>query len=114
MANSLWHHRAFFCHVEFLPSGCLSDHSPGVVSLLERPRTVNRPFRFWNFLANHVDFRETVRSVWDIEIVGSLQFQFCRKLKLLKAPLKLLNERNFGHIASRAERARMLLNQAQV
>jgi len=114
MANPLWHQRAFFCHVEFLPSGCLSDHSPGVVTLFERPRTVNRPFRFWNFLAGHEDFRETVRSGWEVEIVGSLQFQVCRKLKLLKEPLKLLNERNFGHIASRADRARRLLKLAQI
>jgi len=114
MGNVPWHQRGFFCHVDFLPSGCLSDHSPCVVSLLERPRAVNRPFRFWNFLADHEDFRDTVRSVWDLEVEGSSQFRFCRKLKLLKSPLKILNERNFGHIASRAERARELLKQAQV
>ena len=114
MADSIWHQNAFFYHVDFLPSGCLSDHSPCVVSLLDRPRSLNRPFRFWNFLVEHENFRDTVRNVWEMEIDGSLQFQFCRRLKLLKAPLRLLNERNYGHIASRAERARVLLKQAQV
>jgi len=65
-------------------------------------------------LAGHKDFRDTIRSVWDQEVEGSFQFGFCQKLKLLKAPLKLLNERIFGHIASRAERARLVLKQAQV
>jgi len=65
-------------------------------------------------LTSHEDFKDTVRITWHREVVGSLQFAFCRKLKLLKSPLKLLNERNFGHIASRAERARELLHQAQI
>ena len=46
LGNIPWFQRALFSHVHFLPSGCLSDHSPCVVSLLERPTTVNRPFRF--------------------------------------------------------------------
>ena len=114
MGNVPWLQWEVFSHVDFLPSGCLSDHSPCVVSLLDRPRTVNKPFKFWNFLAGHEDFRSIVRNMWDREIVGSLQFGFCRKLKLLKAPLKLLNERNYGHIASRAERARELLNREEM
>jgi len=114
MCNIPWLQKALLCHVDFLPSGCLSDHSPCVVSLLDRPRRVNKPFRFWNLLVGHEDFLDTVRNSWNHMVVGSLQFEFSRKLKLLKGPLKVLNERNFAHIASRAERARALLNQEQL
>ncbi|VFQ83143.1 unnamed protein product [Cuscuta campestris] len=37
---------------------------------------------------------------------GTRQLRLCRKLKLLKHPLKQLNKKEFGHISTRAENAR--------
>jgi hypothetical protein len=41
-----------------------------------------------------------------VDIYGSDQFTLCRKLKLLKGPLKRLNAKHFSHISARATKAK--------
>ncbi|KAI5681853.1 hypothetical protein M9H77_03081 [Catharanthus roseus] len=50
---------------------------------------------------------------WDELIVGTKQFALCRKLKLLKTPLKALNKKYFVHISTKADMAREELKVAQ-
>ncbi|GFY96656.1 hypothetical protein Acr_11g0009620 [Actinidia rufa] len=45
-------------------------------------------FKFFNMWAIHEDFQEIVERVWGTQIHGSAMFRLCRKLKLLKEPLK--------------------------
>ncbi|KAK6162199.1 hypothetical protein DH2020_002040 [Rehmannia glutinosa] len=98
----------------FLPSGCLSDHSPCIVSLLDVVANTNRPFRFFNMWASHTDFNDLVATNWNLYVRGTKQFMLCKKLKHLKRPLKELNNKHFSHISSRAAKAKEDLERAQL
>ena len=54
--------------------------------------------------------------VWSTQIHGSDMFRLCRKLKLLKEPLKDLNKKHVSHISSRviAAKARLCDIQQQL
>ncbi|KAK4423208.1 hypothetical protein Salat_1903600 [Sesamum alatum] len=96
------------------PPGCLSDHSPGIVSLFDPPAPKPKPFRFYNMWADHPDFLATVESHWSMNVEGTAQFSLCRKLKALKGPLKAFNNLHYSHISVRAKEADLALQDAQV
>lgn len=113
MVNGQWYIRGLSGQANFLPSGILSDHSPCIVSILQHEGPKTKPFKFFNMWTNHEDFGAIVEEIWGNNIHGTLQFQLCRKLKLLKQPLKRLNEKHYSHISSRARRAADLLAEVQ-
>jgi hypothetical protein len=102
------------CVACFLPSGYLSDHSPCVVSFLDYSINNWHPFKFFNMWNDHESFLDVIREAWDVDIYGTDQFIFCRKLKLLKQPLKLLNSKHYSHISTRATKAKKDLDDALV
>lgn len=55
--------------------------------------------------ANHAEFIPLVQEVWDRSLYGVEQYQLCKRLKLLKQPLKRLNNLSYSHISKRAEAA---------
>lgn len=61
-------------NARFLPMGCLSVHSPCVVSLFELPRSPKNCFMFFNIWCAHEDFLQLVETSWDEPIVGTKQF----------------------------------------
>ncbi|VFQ82141.1 unnamed protein product [Cuscuta campestris] len=67
-----------------------------------------QPFKFFNMWIKHGKFKQIVQDVWDTRVEGTRQFRICRKLKLLKQPLRNHNKLEFGHISSRATEARQL------
>ncbi|KAL0448121.1 UNVERIFIED_CONTAM: hypothetical protein Slati_1940000 [Sesamum latifolium] len=73
------------CHAHFNPPGCLSDHSPGIVSILNVPAPKPKSFQFFNI-----------------------------KLKALKGPLKTFNNLHFNHISIRAKEADLTLQEAHI
>ncbi|KAK6115461.1 hypothetical protein DH2020_007730 [Rehmannia glutinosa] len=91
MVNKHWFDQGLDGMANFFPSGCLSDHSPCIVSLLDVVTKNNRPFRFFNMWVSHTDFNDLVATHWDLYVRGTKQFIFCKKLKHLKRPLKELN-----------------------
>ncbi|KAI5658607.1 hypothetical protein M9H77_27400 [Catharanthus roseus] len=113
MCNQSWFDSRLQTITRFLPIGCLSDHSPYIVSLFELPRSPKNYFMFFNIWCAHKDFLQLVETGWDEPIVGRKQFALCRKLKLLKSPLKSLNKKHFGHISTKADLAREGLKMAQ-
>ena len=100
MVNSHWLMKGLYGQATFLPSGCLSDHSPCIVSIFQPDRSRSKPFKFYNMWANHVDFNNLVNSEWQQYIEWTEQFVFCKKLQSLKHPLRQLNTNHFGHISS--------------
>lgn len=111
--NQEWLGAPFDTSAEVLAIGANSDHSPCVVTFKERGANPFRPFRYYNMWSNHLEFQGIVRDVWFEEICGTKQFVTSRKLKLIKQPFRRLNNRAFGHISERAERARGELEDAQ-
>ncbi|KAK6122441.1 hypothetical protein DH2020_043832 [Rehmannia glutinosa] len=114
MVNKHWFDQGLDGMANFLPSGCLSDHSPCIVSLLDVIANTNRPFRFFNMWASRADFNDLVATNWNLYVRGTKQFMLCKKLKHLKRPLKELNNKHFSHISSRATKAKEDLERAQL
>lgn len=53
-------------------------------------------FRYYNMWASHPEFQGIVQEVWSEETPSTNKFALCRKMKILKHPLKQLNKREFG------------------
>ena len=114
LVNHYWLQEGHYGSAHFWPSGCLSDHSPVIVSLFDNFQSSRKPFRFLNMWADHSDFQGLVGSTWSSNVLGTKQFQLCKKLKSLKVHLKQLNKKNFSHISERANRADQALMDAQI
>lgn len=98
----------------FLLSGCISDHSPCLVYPSALTPAKKGAFQFFNMWAAHPNFQDIVKEIWDVNLFGVEQFKLCRKLKLLKQPLKKLNNLEFSHISRRAEAAKHELDEMQL
>ncbi|KAK4438694.1 hypothetical protein Salat_0203900 [Sesamum alatum] len=88
LRNNEWLEAGLHCNTHFPPQGCLSDHSP--------------------------DFMAIVEHGWNSNVGGTAQFNLCRKLKALKGLLKAFNNLHFSHISVRANEADLALQDAQV
>lgn len=114
MVNNHWMFAGYYGQANFLPSGCLSDHSPFIVSMNQLDRGKLASFKFFNMWTSHTEFQATVSKVWRQEMIGTKQFALCTKLKILKEQLKILNQKHFSHISARAERAHMELKKVHM
>ncbi|VFQ64934.1 unnamed protein product [Cuscuta campestris] len=106
MVNCEWEALQWDCWAEFKPMEFQSDHCPVLLHLIQSSTRGPKPFKFFNMWLKHDSFDNTLKHVWDMRINGTRQFRLCRKLKLLKHPVKHLNNKDFAHISSRAEEAR--------
>lgn len=59
LVNEGWM-RAFPYSSTFFPTPGVSDHSPSIVSVIPSPKSKAKPFRFFDFLADHPLFLSTV------------------------------------------------------
>lgn len=114
MVNELWQQTGLHALADFQPAGCLSDHSPCIVSFFQQSGEKGKHFKFFNMWTEHADFQNVVSSSWNQQIYGTKQFSLCKKLKGLKNDLKQLNNKHFTHISVRAEKARNDLKAAQL
>ncbi|KAK4390169.1 hypothetical protein Sango_2080200 [Sesamum angolense] len=48
LLNNDWLEAGLHCTAHFNPPGCLSDHSPGIISIFDNPAPKPKPFRFFN------------------------------------------------------------------
>ncbi|KAJ6300776.1 hypothetical protein OIU76_021549 [Salix suchowensis] len=90
-------------HVHFGNHGAFSDHSPTMVRLDHKDKG-RRSFKLFNMWTSHVDFLNTVSESWHLDVVGSPMFSLCRKFKVLKNPLKHLNQLHFSQISENVKR----------
>ncbi|KAL2246039.1 UNVERIFIED_CONTAM: hypothetical protein Sindi_2872100 [Sesamum indicum] len=111
--NNEWLQAGLHYSAHFNPPGCLSDHSPGIVSIFDHAPTKPNPFRFFNMWADHPDFLATVEARWNLSVDGTPQFSLCRRLKALKGALKAFNKQHYNHISARGKEAELALQDAQ-
>ena len=108
--NSSW---SSLTYVHFGNPGAFSDHSPATVRLSNQLYKGWRSFKFFNMWASHDQFLDLVSNIWHSYLVGSPIFILCKKLKLLKRPLKDLNKFHFSHISKQVSRAETTLENLQ-
>lgn len=113
LVNQVWLSSALYGLAHFLPAGCLSDHSPSVVSLLSPVFNCKPSFRFYNMWISHVSFFSTVEAAWSSSFRGTKQYVLCSKLRVLKSHLRQLNRKHFSHISERAGQANASLSTAE-
>lgn len=114
LVNGSWLLRFPASHCTF-ESPVFSDHSPCHIRLVTKPPSYGtRPFRFFNLLTKHVNFKETVALAWSEagETVATLK-DFCFKLKKVKNPMKSLLKDNFSDIERWVSEADSILSSLQ-
>lgn len=85
LINAQWDSLFPSSQASFLPPG-LSDHSPMLVQVFDPPK-IKKPFRFFDFWVDHLNFLNVVPSSWNDHVIGSPMFQLFTKLKRLKVDL---------------------------
>lgn len=113
LVNEKWLESYTNSFAKFLPSG-ISDHSPTLVTLDPNLPSSKKPFKFFDFWADHEDFLPKVEEVWRKYIKGSPMFRVCQKLRMLKPILKGLNKREFSDISIRVVHAKTTLENSQI
>jgi hypothetical protein len=98
--------------IDFLDRG-ISDYSPALISVDQFSSFGPKPFKFFNFWADHKDFLDWVAEGWRVHVEGFSMFQLYAKLKTIKAILKAKNYEVFGGLNQRVVRARQELANAQ-
>ncbi|KZV47116.1 hypothetical protein F511_21072 [Dorcoceras hygrometricum] len=62
MVNPCWLLGNFDICTEFLPPGCISDHSLSITTFFKAARRRNIPFKFYNMWCSHADFENLIRA----------------------------------------------------
>ena len=108
LVNENWLDKYPQSYTSLEPSG-VSDHVRCWIRLETPPPGNKRPFKFFNFLADHPDFMDFVSTVWEstepLFHSTSALYRFHRKLNLLKPILRRLNKNKFGNIPQRTKEA---------
>ncbi|XP_028091363.1 uncharacterized protein LOC114291701 [Camellia sinensis] len=112
LVNEAWLDAFPASFATFLPSG-ISDHSPAVVHISDKVTSFKKPFKYFDFWADHEDFSSVVSTIWNQYIQGVPMFRVCQKLKNLKPALKALNKKDFSDITTRVHTSRSELLSAQ-
>lgn len=105
LVNDIWLDTFSSSAAHFPVSGTISDHSPGIIYTENFDERPNVNFKFVNIWTKHPDFLTLVDSTWQASLYGKKMYVVCRKMKMLKQPLKRLNNRDFAHISERTKRA---------
>ncbi|GJT51140.1 RNA-directed DNA polymerase, eukaryota, reverse transcriptase zinc-binding domain protein [Tanacetum coccineum] len=111
MVNDEFLGKFIIAHGMFLPY-LISDHSPAMLIIPNRIAMRKKSFRFANYIADKLDFIDTVKSVWDKQIKGCGMYKVVQKLKQLKRPLNNLNWNN-GNIFEKVVVLKEKLEKAQ-
>lgn len=93
-------------------AGGISDHARCYVRIADRPAGNRKPFRFFNYLADHNQFTPTLQRIWDLRPPlfhsrMSLHL-FHMKLKLLKSDLRALNRTQYRDISTKTREASVM------
>ena len=73
-----------------------SDHSPILLSLINKRLSFPKPFRYFNYWADCEGYQTTVSSAWDVQFQGNPIYQVIMKLKNTKTKLKIWSGSGFS------------------
>ncbi|XP_021852263.2 uncharacterized protein [Spinacia oleracea] len=110
--NTDWHSTFLDAVVDYLNPG-ISDHSPLLLSCNINVKTGGRPFKFFNYMADHDEFMQVVQEKWNISVNGTPMFTVWQKMKAIKGGLKHLHHRDFSRLEERIELLRKELDGIQ-
>jgi hypothetical protein len=112
LANVKWMQDYGSTSVDFLEAG-VSDHSPALI-VVERYNSFGpKPFKFFNFWADHSLFLDWVGEGWNTHVEGFSIYKLYTKLKVVKKILKAKNLEVFGGLGHRVLKAKQDLDRAQ-
>lgn len=84
LGNDAWMDKYSEMEVEYLNPG-ISDHTPLMITCTSNKAPGGRPFRFFNYMANHSKFQAIVADQWATIVQGTAMFSVWQKLKGIKA-----------------------------
>ncbi|XP_021863179.1 uncharacterized protein [Spinacia oleracea] len=99
--------------VDYLNPG-LPDHSPLVLTCKLEDHSKGRPFRFFNYMADHPSFNQVVQDGWKVNTQGTAMHQVWQKLKCVKQGLKTLHKKEFARLEERIDTIRTDLDGIQL
>ncbi|VFQ88796.1 unnamed protein product [Cuscuta campestris] len=106
LVNYEWDLLNWDCWAEFKDMEPQSDHCPVVLNLTSPNYQGSKSFKFFNMWLKNERFDDVLTEIWSKRVEGTRQYRLCRKLKLLKQPLKEINRAEYGHISLKALDAR--------
>ncbi|XP_074278027.1 uncharacterized protein LOC141601632 [Silene latifolia] len=112
MVNDEWLLRFQDTITMFHPEG-LFDHCPCTMVLNPKGGYRKGSFKYFNMWGKDPEFISVVKRIWEQQVPGFKMFQFVKKLKALKKPLKDLNHYAYSNIETTTKVALMLLHNAQ-
>ncbi|XP_056685776.1 uncharacterized protein [Spinacia oleracea] len=107
-----WHTSYPEVCVDYLNPG-LSDHSPLLLDCKVVRQRGSRPFKFFNYMAEHPKFHQIVQEGWGSVVNGTPMFQVWHKLKVIKQGLKTLHRKEFARLEERIDGIRRELDDTQ-
>ncbi|XP_056685902.1 uncharacterized protein [Spinacia oleracea] len=107
-----WHTSYPDVCVDYLNPG-LSDHSPLLLDCKVVRQRGSRPFKFFNYMAEHPKFHQIVQEGWGSIVNGTAMFQVWHKLKVIKQGLKTLHREEFARLEERIDGIRRELDDTQ-
>ncbi|XP_074300200.1 uncharacterized protein LOC141631428 [Silene latifolia] len=111
LTNQFWI-REISSTVTFLEAG-VSDHSPGLVTVLDQARGLRKNFKYMNCWASSPQFLPCVEENWPAGTSGVKIYSLFQKLKQLKKPLRGLYSSSFTGLADRVKTAKIALLSCQ-
>ncbi|XP_015169932.1 uncharacterized protein [Solanum tuberosum] len=78
-----------------------SDHSPLGLIMEEKRGTRKRPFRFYNCIGKHPEFRDRVKDGW--QILGGGMKGVWRNLKRVRKEMQHLNNKEFMGVSKKVQ-----------
>lgn len=112
LVNEEWLKAHACSNALFLTPG-ISDHSPAIVHITPPPKPSHKPFKFFDFLADHPKFLPIVQGVWRRIIIGNPMFCVYEKLKLLQSEFRNLNRQELSAISERVLQSQCILESLQ-
>jgi hypothetical protein len=112
LSNCEWLNQFGNTSVEFLERG-VSDHSPALVTISSVTSYGPKPFKFFDYWAEHNNFLDWIGDAWRVEVEGYSMFCFYSKLKAVRDVLKVKNIEVFGNLGLKISQARHELAKAQ-
>ncbi|XP_021854438.2 uncharacterized protein [Spinacia oleracea] len=107
-----WHTSYPDVCVDYLNPG-LSGHSPHLLDCKVVRQRGSRPFKFFNYMAEHPKFHQIVQEGWGSVVNGTTMFQVWHKLKVIKQGLKTLYREEFARLEERIDGIRRELDDTQ-